>query len=211
MNPNKDNKFILQRFVSPFMDTNCYLVADPTTGEACLIDPGANPVKPVKDFLQKNGLRLDFIINTHGHGDHIAANGRFDAPIYIHRLDADFLKDPGKNLSGMFFFRVTSPPAARLLEDGDLIELGKLRLEVIHTPGHTPGSISLKLDGVVFTGDTLFASGVGRTDFVYGDEKALYESIKKKLFSLPDDMIVYPGHGDSSTIGKEMISNPFIV
>lgn len=181
---------------------NCYLIADPKTKDACIIDPGAEPDK-VKRSVLKNGLSLKFIINTHGHGDHIAANGSFDLPIYIHRLDADFLRDPSKNLSRHFFFEVKSPPASRLLEDGDTIALGGLEFRVIHTPGHTPGSITLALGSVLFTGDTLFCGGVGRTDFDYGDEDALYDAIRKKLFVLPDDTVIYPGHGSESTIGAE--------
>jgi len=200
--PKSNMDFILKRFIVGPMGVNCYLVADPVTKEACLIDPGADP-ETIKNYIAKNGLELKFIIITHGHGDHIAANGYFKAPIYIHRSDADFLADPAKNLSKYFLFAVTSPKASRLLEDGDIARLGGLTFTVIHTPGHTPGSISLKLDGVIFTGDTLFCSGVGRTDFEYGDEAALYRSIRERLFSQADDTVIYPGHGDSSTIGAE--------
>ncbi|MDP3804277.1 MAG: MBL fold metallo-hydrolase, partial [Candidatus Omnitrophota bacterium] len=147
----------------------------------------------------------------HGHGDHIAANGAFDVPVYIHRLDKGFLKDPNLNLSSSFFFKVTSPEASRFLEEGDEVDLGVFKFKVMHTPGHTPGSISLELDGIVFTGDTLFKSGVGRTDFDYGDEGELFKSITVKLFKLSDDTVIYPGHGDLSTIGEEKKSNPFFV
>lgn len=181
---------------------NCYIFGDPGTKDACLIDPGAEP-NSIKEVLRRSGLILRFIINTHGHGDHIAANGAFDAPIYIHRLDADFLKDPAKNLSDAFMFRVSSPAASRLLKDGDLVELGEARLEIIHTPGHTPGSISVKAGSVVFTGDTLFKDGIGRTDFDYGDEAVLLKSIKHRLMTFSDETIILPGHGESSTIGEE--------
>ena len=200
--PKSSMDFILKRFIVGPMGVNCYLVADPVTKEACLIDPGADP-ETIKSYIAKNGLELKLIIITHGHGDHIAANGYFKAPIYIHRSDADFLGDPAKNLSKYFLFAVTSPKASRLLEDGDLVRLGGLTFTVIHTPGHTPGSISLKLGGVIFTGDTLFCGGVGRTDFQYSDEAALYRSIRERLFSQADDTVIYPGHGDSSTIGAE--------
>ena len=113
-------------------------------------------------------------------------------------------------LSASFLFRVKSPEASRLLEDGDKINLGSLEFEVIHSPGHTPGSISLKLGNVIFTGDTLFCRGVGRTDFAYGDEAALVRSIKEKLFKFSDDTVIYPGHGGTSTIGEEKRSNPFL-
>ena len=105
---------------------------------------------------------------------------------------------------------ITSPKADRLLEDGDIITLGGLKLEVLHTPGHTPGSISLKTDGIIFTGDTLFNMSVGRTDLECGDQSALFDSITKKLLPLPDDTIIYPGHGDESTIGDEKRDNPYL-
>lgn len=200
--PKNSEGSIIKRFAVGPMGVNCYLVADRAAGEACLIDPGADP-EAMKGYIAKNGLDLKFIIITHGHGDHIAANGYFKAPVYIHRSDADFLTDPAKNLSKYFIFAVTSPKASRLLEDGDTIDLGSLRFTVIHTPGHTPGSISLELEGAIFTGDTLFRGGVGRTDFEYGDEGALCRSIRERLFSYPDDTVIYPGHGESSTIGAE--------
>jgi len=177
--------------------------------EACLIDPGASPGE-IKKYIRENSLDLKFIINTHGHGDHIAANGSFGVPICIHRLDKDFLTDAGLNLSSAFLFRVTSPEASRLLEEGDEIALGRLKFKVIHTPGHTPGSITLLVDGVAFTGDTLFRFGVGRSDFDHGDEGALFRSINKKLLVLDGDTVIYPGHGESSTIKEELESNPFL-
>ncbi|MDD5428631.1 MAG: MBL fold metallo-hydrolase [Candidatus Omnitrophica bacterium] len=210
MNRPSNEKFVLKRFIVGPLGVNAYLVADPVTKEACLIDPGADHRK-IKDFIDKNGFTLKFIINTHGHGDHIGANKNFDVPIYIHALDEDFLADPDKNMSRVFTFSITSPAASKLLKDGDAVKLGSISLEVLHTPGHTPGSISLKTDGMVFTGDTLFNSGVGRTDFEYGDESALFDSIRKKLLVLDDDTIIYPGHGEPSTIGEEKNNNPFFI
>ena len=202
VDPKSKREFFLKRFVVGPLYVNAYLLADPKTKDACLIDPGADH-KKMKDIISKNGFNLKFIINTHGHGDHIGSNGSFGVPIYIHSLDKDFLTDPKKNLSPLIMLKIISPQASRLLEDGDTIELGSLRLEVIHTPGHTPGSISLKLDDIAFTGDTLFNDGVGRTDFSYGDEDALLNSIKNKLLTLADDTVIYPGHGEPSTIGDE--------
>ncbi|MCX5678479.1 MAG: MBL fold metallo-hydrolase [Candidatus Omnitrophica bacterium] len=201
-------KFTLKRFVVGLLGTNCYLVADALTKEACLIDPGSGPY-PIKNFISKEGLDLKFIINTHGHGDHIGANAFFDVPIFIHKLDKDFLTNPGMNMSRMFMPGIVSPGAERLLEEGDILNLGGLELKILHTPGHTPGSVSVVLDGVVFTGDALFAGSVGRTDFEYGDQDSLIRSITQKLFTLKDDTIVYPGHGGPSTIGEEKKSNPF--
>ena len=192
------------------MAVNCYVVADPAVNKACVIDPGAD-AGAIKNFLRKAGYNPEFVINTHGHGDHIAANGSFGCPIYIHRLDKDFLTDPERNLSSFFLFNVRSPEASRLLEDGDKIELGNISLGIMHTPGHTPGSISIKLDGLIFTGDALFAGGVGRTDFAYGNAELLLRSIRDKLLVFDDDTVIYPGHGECSTIGEEKRSNPFLI
>jgi glyoxylase-like metal-dependent hydrolase (beta-lactamase superfamily II) len=191
------------------LETNCYIVADDATKEAALIDPAGDEGR-IRKILKENSLKLKFILNTHGHGDHIGANGSFKVPIYIHRLDADFLRDPKKNLSSFFMFGIRSPEAERLLEHGDKISLGNLEFEVIHTPGHTPGSVSFKLGDVIFTGDALFAGGIGRTDFPYGDEELLLRSIRDRLLVYSDDTVIYPGHGESSTIGRERRENPFL-
>jgi len=200
--------FKIKRLEVGPIGANCYIVSDEATKNAFLIDPGGDPDR-IKSVLKKNGLTLKFIINTHGHGDHILGNGYFNVPIYAHRLEKDYLTDPNKNLSGMFGFFLKTPEATKLLEDGEKISMDNLDLEILHTPGHTPGGISIKLDGVVFTGDTLFAGSVGRTDLPAGDEEALFRSIKEKLFILGDDVIIYPGHGHESTIGEEKRTNPF--
>lgn len=189
---------------------NCYIVSSNSTNNAFLIDPGGEADR-IKKRLEKRSLNLKFIINTHGHGDHILCNGYFKVPVYVHSLEKDFLTDPEKNLSGMFGFLIKKPGSVKLVSDGEKISMDDLELQIIHTPGHTPGGISIKLDGVVFTGDTLFAGGIGRTDLAYGDERALFNSIKEKLFTLNDDTIIYPGHGENSTIGREKRSNPFFV
>lgn len=189
--------------------TNCYIVVDAKTGDSCVIDPGADPSR-IKEALRKKGLAPKFVIITHGHGDHIGANTALGLPVYIHALDADHLSDPDKNLSRMFMFGITSPKAAKILADGDLIPLGGIQLKVLHTPGHTPGSISIAAEGVIFTGDALFAGSIGRTDFEYGDESQLIRSIHDKLLTYSDDTVIYPGHGPSSTIGEERATNPFL-
>ena len=201
--------FLIKRFVVGPLETNCYVVADPDTKQACVIDPGAEP-GPIKKYIERNGLDLKFIINTHGHGDHIAANSSLAVPIFIHRLEADFLTDPDKNLSRVFMAGIVSPKAERLLEDGDVVRLGSMELKVLHTPGHTPGSISIAAPGVAFTGDALFAGSIGRTDLADGDEFQLIQAIKEKLMTLSDDTVIYPGHGEPSTIGQERRTNPFI-
>jgi len=193
---------IIKTIVVGMMEANCYIVGDASTKEAFIIDPGGD-YKKIKKVIDADGLRPKAVINTHGHGDHIGADGEFGLPIWIHRLDAEFLQDTSKNLSGAFGFLLKTKSASRLLEDGDILNIGRYALEVMHTPGHTPGSICLKGDGAIFTGDTLFCEGIGRTDFTYGSEEDIMRSIKERLFVLDDNYVIYPGHGPSSTIGNE--------
>ena len=200
---------LIKKIVVGPMESNCYLAGDEDTKEIFVIDPGGDYNK-IKKIIDQAGLKPKVVINTHGHGDHIGANKEFNIPVWIHRLDADFLTDPSKNLSGAFGFFLKTKTASRLLEDGDILSAGKYKLEVIHTPGHTPGSICLKTEGVVFTGDTLFCQGIGRTDFAYGSEEDILRSIKERLFALDDDYIIYPGHGPSSTIGNEEQNNSYL-
>ncbi len=199
----------LEKIVVGPMRVNCYILASKDRGEAIIIDPGAEGAK-IKRRLLALGLKAGYIVNTHGHADHIGANAAFDVPVYIHRLDGEFLTNPELNFSAMFGAPLVLPAAQGLLEDGQRIEAAGINLEVIHTPGHTPGGICLNAGEFVFTGDTLFAQGIGRFDLPYASEKDLLDSIRKKLISLPDETIIYPGHGPSSTIGQERKSNPFI-
>jgi len=199
----------IKAFTTGPLETNCYLVYDSSGKAGFLIDPGTYD-KRVADLIDKNGIHIKNIINTHGHVDHTAGNKKFGYPVLIHERDSDFLKDPGKNLSFIAGLMSSSPPASGLLKDGDKLRVDGVTLLVLHTPGHTPGSISLKMGNRVFTGDTLFRDGVGRTDFPYGSESALRDSIKKCLMVLPDDVEVLPGHGPSSTIGYERKNNPFL-
>ena len=201
---------LIKRIVVGPLESNCYLFGDEATKEIFVIDPGGD-YREIKSVIDKDGLKPKAVINTHGHGDHIGANKEFGIPVWIHRLDADFLIDPSKNLSGAFDFLLKTKTASRLLEDGDILNIGKYSLEVIHTPGHTPGSICLKAEGAIFTGDTLFCEGIGRTDFAYGSGEDIIDSIKEKLFTLKDNYVIYPGHGPSSTIGNEKANNPFIL
>lgn len=200
----------IETIVVGMMEANCYIVGDKSTKEVFIIDPGAD-YKKIKNIIDRDNLKPKAVINTHGHGDHIGADSEFNLPIWIHRLDAEFLQDPSKNLSGMLGFLLKTKKAKRLLKDKDILKIGNVKLKVLHTPGHTPGSICLKADKVVFTGDTLFHEGVGRTDFAYGSQEDIIRAIKEKLFTLDDSYIVYPGHGPASTIGHEKTNNPFVV
>ena len=191
------------------MSTNCYILGDAQTKEAVIIDPGADSVS-IKRMITKHRLHPKCIINTHGHADHIGANPDFHLPIWIHSQDADFLTDPAKNLSKTYLQPFVSTRASHLLEDSELLKIGDIDLQVIHTPGHTPGSICLKCGDILLTGDTLFCEGVGRTDFPYGSEDDLFKSIKEKIMVLDGKTKIFPGHGPPSTIEHERENNPFL-
>jgi len=205
----------LKKLVVGALETNCYLIGCEKTKKAAVIDPGGEEeVDLILNLLQENNFDLKYIINTHGHIDHIAGNRKLKskttASLLIHKLDADMLVDTNKNFSIFMGKEICSPPADIFLEEGDEIILGSLKLTVFHTPGHTPGGISLILDNVIFTGDTLFAGGIGRTDLPGGSYQDLQRSIKEKLLILGNGKIIYPGHGPDSTIGEERRTNPYL-
>lgn len=201
---------IVERIVVGPMQVNCYILGCLRTSWAIVIDPGAEPEK-IKRRLNKCNLKIKYIVNTHGHLDHIGANAAMASPVYIHRADADFLTNSQLNLSSMLGLPFISSVRALLLEDGQTLEVGTtMSLEVMHTPGHTPGGICLNAGEFCFTGDTLFAQGIGRTDIPYAREKDLLNSIHERLLTLADSVVIYPGHGPSSTIGEERKNNPFI-
>jgi len=198
--------------------TNCYLLLCDDTRESLIIDPGFSieEANTVLERIRRSRAKVKYIVNTHGHFDHISGNGllkdTLKAEILIHKDDACMLTDPSRNLSYMLGLTVLSPRPDRLLEDGEKIEVGELQLIVMHTPGHTEGSISLfcKEENAVFTGDTLFAGSVGRTDLPGASLQKLLKSLNERLLKLPDETIVYPGHGGKTTIGRERRTNPFL-
>jgi hydroxyacylglutathione hydrolase len=197
--------------------TNCYILRQSENSTDCIIiDPGLQP-QPLIDFLQNNDLKPLAVILTHGHADHFAGLSTLrqnyqDIKVHIHKLDAEMLADPHANLSLMAAAKFSAQPADNLLSDNDSIDITGINLTVIHTPGHTPGGISLysKEDDIVFTGDALFAESIGRTDFPSGNADQLLQSIKQKLLTLPEDTDVYPGHGPKTNIKHEKNLNPFL-
>lgn len=207
---------ILRTFAVGFTGTNCYVAICKRTGQAMIIDPGfsSDEAEPFMRKVSRLTSDLKYIVNTHGHIDHTSGNGlvkeKTGASILIHKDDAVMLTDPNRNLSRLFGLSAASPQADRLLRDEDIIEVGQLAFRVIHTPGHSMGSISLLGEDIVFVGDTLFAGSIGRTDFPDSSFEMIMHSIKNRLMKLPDHVKVYPGHGPPSTIGTERRSNPFI-
>ena len=201
----------IKRLVVGWGQANCYLVYRQGHDEALIIDPGGDGAR-ISAYLEELGLRGAAILCTHGHADHIGALGdlHHQVPIYIHANDADYLTTPAKNLSQMFaaYDPITEPAADRLLSAGEEIEDAGLSVKVIHTPGHTPGSCCFQIGESLFTGDTLFAGAVGRTDLPGGVPVDLINSLHK-LMDLPDHIDVYPGHGPGTTIGRERQSNPY--
>jgi len=207
---------IIQQLIVGTMAVCCYLVGCEETKLAAVIDPGGNE-EQILAAAKARGLTITYIINTHGHADHNCGNGVIKAAtgakIIIHPKDAEFF---GRTEIKEYFSILnlpTSPPADQFVNDGDTITVGKLKITVLHTPGHTPGGICLYSAPHLFSGDTLFVGGVGRADFPGGDAKALLHSINQKLLTLPPDTKVWPGHnygGNSSTIAREAVSNPYL-
>ncbi|HHX23053.1 MAG TPA: MBL fold metallo-hydrolase [Thermoanaerobacterales bacterium] len=193
------------------IETNCYILAD--GNKAIIIDPGWDSDSILK-VIESEKLNVEYIFLTHGHADHIGAlkEVKFatNAKIAIHEKDARMLVSSEDNLSIFFGESITQPSADILLKGNETFQLNNITLEIIHTPGHTPGGISIKVNDIVFTGDTLFAGSIGRTDFPGGSYNELIESIKEKLLPLGDDVIILPGHGEQSTIGNERKMNPFL-
>lgn len=192
------------------MQVNCYILACAEGGLAIIIDPG-DQARKIKAVLDKHKLKPAMVINTHGHYDHIGSDDEFGVAVYAHKQDLEMLLHSEKNLSADFAQPYHVGSEIKTLEDKEIIKLDCLELEVIHLPGHSPGGLGFLMKkpqtDIVFTGDTLFCQGVGRYDLAGGNRNVLEKSLKERLFILPDNTKVYPGHGPATTIGREKGNN----
>lgn len=203
---------ILETVNVGLMQVNCYILACAEGALAIIIDPGDDELK-IKAVLDKHKLKPAMVINTHGHYDHIGSDDKFGVSVYVHKEDLAMLVDARKNLSANFALAYKVSSQIKILEDKEIIRLDCLELEVLHLPGHTPGGIGLLMKkpqtDIVFTGDTLFYRGLGRSDLPGGNPQLLEEAIRERLFVLPAKTKVYPGHGVATTIGREQSGNLF--
>ncbi len=208
---------IVRQIKLKMMDIFCYLVGDEISKTCALIDPAFETDK-IMSLVKSEGLKVSFVINTHAHADHSAGNARIigetRARLLIHEKDAASLEKVRNRIFARLLGGQGSPQADILLKDGFIINIGEVSLKVIHTPGHSPGSICLYGDGQLFTGDTLFVGAIGRTDLKGGSLKQLQDSIRSRLFILPDETVVWPGHDygrePESTIHKEKTTNFYV-
>ncbi|MGI6329936.1 MAG: MBL fold metallo-hydrolase [Bacilli bacterium] len=204
---------LIKRIVVGALETNCYLLSCKQSQETVIIDPGAESKRIVKEITDLK-LKPKMIILTHGHGDHITAvndlKEYYQIPLYVHKEEEKILLNSENSFVHLLTGKDINFTIDKYLEDGEIIKLGSLIIKIIHTPGHTSGGISLNCNNVIFTGDTLFKGSIGRTDLPGGSLQEILNSIKTKLLTYPDETIIYPGHGSSSTIGKEKESNLFL-
>jgi glyoxylase-like metal-dependent hydrolase (beta-lactamase superfamily II) len=206
---------IFETLVVGQLGVNCFILADPETLDGVVVDPG-DEIGAILDLVKARGIRVKYILNTHGHFDHVGGNRKMvaatGAPLLIHQGDEPWLSRAARSASNYGLQAEDSPQPAAFLTDGQTITFGTLELKVIHTPGHTPGGCCFYLPaaGKLISGDTLFAESVGRTDLPGGSQEQLISSIRTKLLALPDDTRVYPGHGPATTIGHEKSHNPYL-
>jgi glyoxylase-like metal-dependent hydrolase (beta-lactamase superfamily II) len=203
---------LLHLFVTGPLETNTYLVADRDAGEALVIDPGGDPGE-ILAFLAKERLTCRYIVNTHGHFDHISGNRALKsatgASLLVHEGDLPMLAEAVTH-ARLFMMRAeNSPPADALIADQGEVRVGSVTLRALHTPGHSPGGVTLVLPGIAFCGDLVFYGSVGRTDLPGGSERVLLDSIRRHILTLPDDTVLYPGHGPETTVGLEKRQNQF--
>jgi hydroxyacylglutathione hydrolase len=207
-----ENLLVHQLSVGP-LQVNCFVVACQRTREAMVIDPGEDGPR-ILQLAESNGYQVKKIVNTHGHFDHIGANQPVKeatgAVLMMHEADLPLLQNARNHAQAYGLTVSPSPDPDKFLNEGDIFSVGEQSFSIFHVPGHSPGSICLLSDGHLFVGDVLFAGSVGRTDLPGGDFDALVEGVREKLFRLPADTIVHPGHGPDTTIGREKQMNPFV-
>jgi hydroxyacylglutathione hydrolase len=210
-----EDKLEIASFADPYFDQNCVVMRRRDTRSALVLDPGLQ-VGVVSEYIEKNDLNVEYVLLTHGHVDHVfgvpAIREQTGAPVYMHPLDRVQLERNPRVIRqfGLDPEQFGEPVIDHDLQEGQAVGWQDLAFDVVHTPGHTEGSVVFLLADSCFGGDTLFHRGIGRTDLPGGDAKAIVASIQGKLFKLPPETIVYPGHGRPTTIGEEMRENPFV-
>ncbi len=205
----------LEVLIVGMFEVNCYLFWNEVTNDGVIIDPGDEEERIISR-IEELGFKPSAILLTHGHGDHIVAvdavKKKYDIPLYIGNGEEDLLKNPSANVSAMIGHPIVAPPPDHLIEDEQLLNLGSISLRVLSTPGHSPAGVCYlhEKEGILFTGDTLFWSSIGRTDFPGSSHEQLMSSIKTKILTLPDSIECFPGHGPKTTVGAERENNPFL-
>ena len=203
---------ILEKIVESRMGENTYVVGDEKSKKCIVVDPGANFVD-IMNVVKRNNLEIEYVVLTHGHGDHITnvlkIKEATNAKIVAHEEEQEILLDKRKNLSVSLPSATVELDADIYVKDNDTLKVGDMKMKFIHTPGHTPGSMCIKIDKHMLTGDTLFAGSMGRTDFYGGDYKKMEKSLKR-LKNQDDNITIYPGHGPNTTLKTEKMTNPFM-
>lgn len=205
-----EGNFDIVKIVQGSLLTNSYIITHAKSKDSFILDP-IKPTGDIKKIISDRNLNLKAVIVTHGHIDHIEGIHDFNLPVMLHTEDVKYLKDNNLNLAVYTDTLMAEGDLnIKILRDDEIINLGGVKLKVIHTPGHTPGSICLYFQNLLFSGDTLFFDGVGRCDLPGGNQDKIISSIKEKIFTLPDSTKVFPGHGPLTTIGREKKYNPFL-
>ena len=211
---NEPTEFMVKGIVVGLFQENCWIIGSRRTGEAIVIDPGDEPER-ILELARDMGVALKLIVNSHAHVDHIlavpAVQRATDAPFLLHPGDTAIARSAVQSARRFLGYEPEPPPEPSApLAHADIVEVAGVRLQIIHTPGHTPGSVCFYTEGLLFSGDTLFLNSIGRTDLPGGDSDQIMASILDRLLSLPDETIVLPGHMNETRIGHERATNPFI-
>ncbi len=201
---------IIKTFVEPPIENNNYLVIDEASKEAILIDCSSDILENIKPVLKENNANLKHILLTHGHFDHITGlDAEHDADVYMHSNDAEWVEQLNQYLPMVGLPPMDVPKIDKFINDGDILKLGEKEIKVIHTPGHTQGGVCFLIDGNLFSGDTIFRESIGRCDLPGGNFDQIIESIQDKIFTLPENIVIYPGHGPKTSVGWEKENNSY--